>query len=240
MMKTVMIQGSRRFTVPSQRRLTSLLPGATRSLFATTSTLDFGNDISPHLYSKNPHHGAIRTFSSPPPPPPPPPPSGPQNLGNIFQQMMNPTGQSYLEQFTIDLTELARRKKNTKDGSGSSSSSDSSNKSMLDPIIGRHDEIRRCLQILGRRQKNNPILIGHAGVGKTAIAEGLAQRIVSGQVPESMKDKKVLSLDVSALVSGAMMRGQFEERLKGLIAEVQKSSGEIILFVDEIHTIVGA
>lgn len=143
-----------------------------------------------------------------------------------------------MEQFTIDLTELARRKKNTKEnGKGGDNTS---SKSMLDPIIGRHDEIRRCLQILGRRQKNNPILIGHAGVGKTAIAEGLAQRIVSGQVPESMKDKRVLSLDVSALISGAMMRGQFEERLKGLISEVQKSSGEIILFVDEIHTIVGA
>ncbi len=160
-----------------------------------------------------------RTFSSPPP-------NGPQNLGSIFQQMNNPSGQSYLEQYTVDLTELARKKEG--------------DKTILDPIIGRHDEIRRCLQILGRRQKNNPILIGHAGVGKTAIAEGLAQRIVSGQVPESMKDKKVLSLDVSALVSGAMMRGQFEDRLKGLIAEVQKASGEIILFVDEIHTIVGA
>jgi ATP-dependent Clp protease ATP-binding subunit ClpB len=162
-----------------------------------------------------------RSFSSPPPPPP----NGPQNLGNIFQQMNNPGGQSYLEQFTVDLTELARQKEE---------------KSILDPIIGRHDEIRRCLQILGRRSKNNPILIGQAGVGKTAIAEGLAQRIVSGQVPESMKDKRVLSLDVSALVSGAMMRGQFEERLKGLIAEVQKAEGEIILFVDEIHTMVGA
>lgn len=151
--------------------------------------------------------------------------------------MTNPSGKSYLEQFTIDLTELVQTKANSTKKDGGDNNNNNNNK--MDPIIGRHDEIRRCLQILGRRQKNNPILIGHAGVGKTAIAEGLAQRIVAGQVPESMKDKKVLSLDVASLISGAMMRGQFEERLKGLIQEVKDSDGQIILFVDEIHTIVG-
>jgi ATP-dependent Clp protease ATP-binding subunit ClpB len=93
---------------------------------------------------------------------------------------------------------------------------------------------------LARRTKNNPVLIGQAGVGKTAIVEGLAQRIVSGQVPESMKNKRVLSLDVSSLLSGAFMRGQFEERLKGVIKEVTEADGDIILFIDEIHTMVGA
>ena len=143
------------------------------------------------------------------------------SMGSVFpgqQQQM----QSYLEQFTVDLTKIAREKEN------------------MDPIIGRHEEIRRCLQILARRTKNNPVLIGSAGVGKTAIAEGLAQRIVSGQVPESMKDKRVLSLDVAALVSGAVMRGQFEERVKGVLNEVAKAEGSIILFVDELHTMVGA
>jgi len=128
---------------------------------------------------------------------------------------------SFLEQYTVDLTAQASNHQ-------------------LDPIIGRHDEIRRCLQILARRTKNNPILIGEAGVGKTAIAEGLAQRIVSGEVPESMKGKKVLRLDVTSLISGAMFRGQFEERLQGVIKEVQQQAGHIILFIDEIHTVVGA
>eukprot|EP00536_Pseudo-nitzschia_multiseries_P000023 jgi/Psemu1/177716/e_gw1.2.297.1 len=107
----------------------------------------------------------------------------------------------------------------------------------MDPIIGRHEEIRRCLQILARRTKSNPILIGQAGVGKTAVVEGLAQRIVSGQVPESMKHKRVLSLDVPGLMSGTFMRGQFEERLKGIIKEVTESDGAVILFIDEIHLI---
>jgi ATP-dependent Clp protease ATP-binding subunit ClpB len=98
----------------------------------------------------------------------------------------------------------------------------------------------RCLQILARRTKNNPLPIGEAGVGKTAIAEGLAQRINSGQVPESMQDKRVLSLDLSALVAGAMMRGQFEERLKGVIKDVTDAAGKVILFIDELHTMVGA
>lgn len=110
----------------------------------------------------------------------------------------------------------------------------------LDPVIGRDDEIRRVLQILSRRTKNNPILIGEPGVGKTAIAEGLAQRIVSGDVPENLKSKTIYSLDMGALVAGAKYKGEFEERLKSVIQEVKDSDGEIILFIDEIHTLVGA
>lgn len=126
-----------------------------------------------------------------------------------------------LSQYSVDLTQMA------KDGK-------------LDPVIGRHEEIRRTLQILARRTKNNPVLIGEPGVGKTAIAEGLAQRIVSGQVPESMKDKKVVSLDVSALLSGAMFRGQFEERLKSVLKDIDQADGKYILFIDELHTMIGA
>ena len=110
----------------------------------------------------------------------------------------------------------------------------------LDPVIGRDDEIRRVLQILSRRTKNNPILIGEPGVGKTAIAEGLAQRIVSGDVPENLKTKKVYSLDMGALIAGAKYQGEFEERLKNVVKEVVESEGEIVLFIDEIHTLVGA
>ena len=110
----------------------------------------------------------------------------------------------------------------------------------LDPVIGRDDEIRRVLQILSRRTKNNPILIGEPGVGKTAIAEGLAHRIVRGDVPENLKQKKIYSLDMGALIAGAKYQGEFEERLKGVINEVVQASGEIILFIDEIHTLVGA
>lgn len=110
----------------------------------------------------------------------------------------------------------------------------------LDPVIGRDEEIRRVLQILSRRTKNNPILIGEPGVGKTAVAEGLAQRIVSGDVPEDLKSKRVYSLDMGALVAGAMYKGEFEERLKSVIKEVVGSDGDIILFIDEIHTLVGA
>ena len=126
-----------------------------------------------------------------------------------------------LEQYTRDLTALARQGK-------------------MDPIIGRDDEIRRLIQVTSRRQKNNPVLIGEPGVGKTAIVEGLAQRIVSGDVPEQLKNKRVLTLDMGALVAGAKYRGEFEERFKAVLKEVVAAQGEIILFIDEIHTVVGA
>lgn len=110
----------------------------------------------------------------------------------------------------------------------------------LDPVIGRDEEIRRVLQILSRRTKNNPILIGEPGVGKTAIAEGIARRIVNRDVPENLLDKTIHSLDMGALVAGAKYKGEFEERLKAVVQEVQSSEGRIILFIDEIHTLVGA
>jgi len=117
---------------------------------------------------------------------------------------------------------------------------DLARKGKLDPVIGRDEEIRRLLQILSRRTKNNPILIGEAGVGKTAIAEGLAHRIISGDVPENLKTKQLFSLDMGSLIAGAKFKGEFEERLKSVIKEVVSSNGEIILFIDEIHTLVGA
>jgi ATP-dependent Clp protease ATP-binding subunit ClpB len=113
-------------------------------------------------------------------------------------------------------------------------------KGKIDPVIGRDEEIRRVIQVLSRRTKNNPVLIGDPGVGKTAIVEGIAQRIVSGDVPENLKTKQIVALDLSALIAGASFRGQFEERLKSVIKNVTESEGEIILFIDELHTLVGA
>jgi ATP-dependent Clp protease ATP-binding subunit ClpB len=113
-------------------------------------------------------------------------------------------------------------------------------KGKLDPVIGREEEIRRVLQVLSRRTKNNPVLIGEPGVGKTAIAEGIAIRILQGDVPENLKDKQIIALDMGALIAGAQYRGQFEERLKSVLKEVQESEGKVILFIDELHTVVGA
>jgi ATP-dependent Clp protease ATP-binding subunit ClpB len=117
---------------------------------------------------------------------------------------------------------------------------DEARKGKIDPVIGREDEIRRILQVLSRRTKNNPVIIGEPGVGKTAIVEGIAQRIFSGDVPETLRTKTIVSLDLGALVAGTSFRGQFEERLKAIVQQVTDSDGEIILFIDELHTLIGA
>src|SRR5438309_6920486 len=143
------------------------------------------------------------------------------NPTNPAAQPATEEEQSPLERFGRDLTAVAEQGK-------------------LDPVIGRDEEIRRVIQVLSRRTKNNPVLIGEPGVGKTAIVEGLAQRIVRGDVPEGLKEKRIFELNIGSLLAGAKYRGEFEERLKAVLKEIASSEGQIILFIDELHTVVGA
>src|SRR5699024_9132273 len=146
----------------------------------------------------------------------------PRVRGNARVTTADPEGTyNALEKYGTDLTEAARAGK-------------------IDPIIGRDGEIRRVVQVLSRRTKNNPVLIGDPGVGKTAVVEGLAERMVDGDVPESLQCKRLISLDLGSMVAGAKYRGEFEERLKAVLEEIKVSDGEIVTFIDELHTVVGA
>ena len=145
----------------------------------------------------------------------------PGNSTSPLPKLENAHSYEALKKYAQDLTVRAREGK-------------------IDPIIGRDEEIRRAMQVLSRRTKNNPVLIGEPGVGKTAIAEGMALRIINGDVPESLRNKRLLALDMGALIAGAKYRGEFEERLKAVLNEVTSAAGEILLFIDEMHTLVGA